>query len=65
MEPVPFHDAPSISYSEMSTEHIERKFEGWAALDENAVKGQLKWIEYEPKQFAEDDLERESIGDHC
>jgi alcohol dehydrogenase (NADP+) len=48
----------------MSTEHIERKFEGWAALNENAVKGQLKWIEYEPKQFAEDDVERKSVTKH-
>lgn len=36
----------------------DRKFEGWAAMDENSIKGEMKWIEYEPKQFAEDDVER-------
>jgi hypothetical protein len=44
----------------MSSNQTERKFEGWAAMDENAVKGGMKWTEYEPKEFAEDDVERES-----
>jgi len=33
------------------------KFEGWAALDKNSVKGQLKWQEYEPKKWDEEDVD--------
>ncbi|KAI9634513.1 NADP-dependent alcohol dehydrogenase [Dioszegia hungarica] len=43
----------------MSTTQTQRKFEGWAAMDENSVKGQMKWTEYEPKEFADDDVELE------
>lgn len=38
----------------MSTEN---KFEGWGAFDKDSIKGNLKWFEYEPKQFADDDIE--------
>ena len=38
----------------MSTEN---KFEGWAAVDNTAIKGNLKWIEYTPKKLEEDDVE--------
>jgi len=33
------------------------KFEGWAALDKNSVKGQLKWQEYDPKKWDEEDVD--------
>ena len=38
----------------------ENKFEGWGAFDKDSINGKLKWFEYEPKQFADDDLECES-----
>lgn len=38
----------------------ERKFEGWGAFDKNSIKGELKWFEYEPKKFVDDDIESES-----
>lgn len=44
----------------MSSSTEQRKFEGWQAMDENSVKGQMKWAEYEPKEFADDDVESES-----
>ena len=42
----------------------DRKFEGWGAFDKDSIKGQLKWFEYEPKQFQEDDIESESTHLH-
>ncbi|WVQ81668.1 hypothetical protein IAT38_003793 [Cryptococcus sp. DSM 104549] len=33
------------------------KFEGWAGENKDSVKGNLKWIQYEPKEFAEDDVD--------
>ncbi|GAA5890547.1 hypothetical protein JCM6882_002957 [Rhodosporidiobolus microsporus] len=33
------------------------KFEGWQAHAEDSVKGNFKWGEYEPKAFAEDDVD--------
>ncbi|WWC86964.1 uncharacterized protein L201_001845 [Kwoniella dendrophila CBS 6074] len=33
------------------------KFEGWAGYDAKSVEGNLKFIEFEPKQFAEDDID--------
>jgi alcohol dehydrogenase (NADP+) len=41
----------------MSSTQTDRKFEGWAAMDENSIKGEMKWTEYEPKPFADDDVE--------
>jgi len=35
----------------------ENKFEGWAAVDDKAVEGNLKWISYTPKTFCPDDIE--------
>ena len=40
----------------------ERKFEGWGAFDKNSVKGELKWFEYEPKKFVDDDIESEFVS---
>lgn len=37
----------------------QRKFEGWGGFDKDSIKGNLKWFEYEPKEFAEDDVEIE------
>lgn len=47
--------------STMSSTQTDRKFEGWAAMDENSIKGEMKWTEYEPKPFANDDVESESF----
>ncbi|WVQ81645.1 hypothetical protein IAT38_003769 [Cryptococcus sp. DSM 104549] len=33
------------------------KFEGWAGENKDSVNGNLKWIQYEPKEFAEDDVD--------
>ncbi|GAA5939238.1 hypothetical protein JCM3775_007165 [Rhodotorula graminis] len=33
------------------------KFEGWNALDKDSVKGNMVWQEYEPKAFADDDVD--------
>ncbi|KAK8847355.1 hypothetical protein IAR55_005212 [Kwoniella newhampshirensis] len=33
------------------------KFEGWAGDSPDSIKGNLKWIEYEPKKFADDDVD--------
>ena len=38
----------------------ERKYEGWGEFDKNSIKGELKWFEYEPKQFVDDDVESKS-----
>jgi len=37
------------------------KFEGWAGMDKDSVKGNLKFIEYEPKTFCDDDIELEVL----
>ncbi|OCF37408.1 hypothetical protein I317_05291 [Kwoniella heveanensis CBS 569] len=33
------------------------KFAGWAGDAPDSIEGKLKWIEYEPKKFAEDDID--------
>ncbi|WVQ78888.1 hypothetical protein IAT38_000979 [Cryptococcus sp. DSM 104549] len=33
------------------------KFEGWAGDSPESIKGNLKWTEYEPKAFADDDVD--------
>ena len=33
------------------------KFHGWMGLDKNATKGEMKWQEYEPKTWTEDDVD--------
>src|ERR1700712_1007068 len=33
------------------------KFQGWVGLDANAAKGQMVWQEYEPKPWAESDID--------
>ncbi|GAA6057267.1 hypothetical protein JCM3770_004524 [Rhodotorula araucariae] len=33
------------------------KFSGWQALGTDSIKGKLEWREYEPKAFAEDDVD--------
>ncbi|GJN94742.1 hypothetical protein Rhopal_007834-T1 [Rhodotorula paludigena] len=33
------------------------KFEGWQALGTDSIEGKLEWREYEPKAFAEDDVD--------
>ncbi len=32
---------------------------GWGAFDKDSVKGQLKFFEYEPKKWDEDDIDSE------
>lgn len=34
----------------------DRRFEGWCGLDKNAI-GNMKWQEYEPKPFTENDVD--------
>ncbi|BGP58581.1 hypothetical protein JCM8202_002343 [Rhodotorula sphaerocarpa] len=33
------------------------KFMGWCAVSEDSIKGNFKWQEYEPKPFADDDVD--------
>ena len=33
------------------------KFQGWLGFDKNAAKGEMKWQEYEPKTWTEDDID--------
>lgn len=33
------------------------KFQGWMGLDKNATKGEMKWQEFEPKTWTEDDVD--------
>ncbi|GAA5890530.1 hypothetical protein JCM6882_002951 [Rhodosporidiobolus microsporus] len=33
------------------------KFEGWQALGKDSIEGKFEWKEYEPKGFAEDDVD--------
>jgi alcohol dehydrogenase (NADP+) len=33
------------------------KFQGWLAMDKEAVKGKMVWQEYEPKTWTEDDVD--------
>ncbi|KAL7420711.1 hypothetical protein Q5752_004662 [Cryptotrichosporon argae] len=35
----------------------DNKFEGWAAVGKDSIEGNLKWQEYEPKTWMEDDVE--------
>lgn len=32
-------------------------FKGWGAFDKNAINGELKWFEYEPKHWEETDVD--------
>ncbi|KAG0652922.1 NADP-dependent alcohol dehydrogenase VII [Hyphodiscus hymeniophilus] len=40
--------------AKMATDY---KFQGWMGLDKNASKGEMKWQEYEPKTWTEDDVD--------
>lgn len=33
------------------------EFEGWLGLDKSAAKGNMKWGKFEPKKWAEDDVD--------
>jgi alcohol dehydrogenase (NADP+) len=46
----------------MSASSNSYKFEGWGAFAPDSIKGNLKWFEYEPKEFAEDDIDSECRG---
>jgi alcohol dehydrogenase (NADP+) len=37
------------------------KFQGWMGLDKTAAEGNLKWQEYEPKQWEETDVDIEVV----
>ena len=37
----------------------QNKFEGWGAFAPDSVQGNFKWFDYEPKEWAEDDVESE------
>ncbi|CAK7221303.1 hypothetical protein SCUCBS95973_004448 [Sporothrix curviconia] len=39
------------------------KFQGWLGLDQESVKGNMQWGEFEPKKWAEDDVDIEIS--HC
>ncbi len=39
------------------------EFEGWLGVDKSAVKGNMKWGKFEPKKWAEDDVDIEIS--HC
>lgn len=39
------------------------KFEGWLGLDAESVHGNMKWGEFEPKKWTEDDVDIEIS--HC
>ena len=43
--------------------HSTPKFKGWLGLDESAAKGNMKWGEFEPKKWTEDDVDIEIS--HC
>lgn len=40
----------------MSTDY---KFEGWLAYEKDAVDGKMKWADYEPKTWSENDVDIE------
>ncbi|CAK7206656.1 hypothetical protein SEUCBS139899_009460 [Sporothrix eucalyptigena] len=42
---------------------VTEKFQGWLGLDKESVKGNMKWGEFEPKKWAEDDVDIEIS--HC
>ena len=42
------------SSNKMSTEY---KFQGWLGLDKESVNGKMKWQEFEPKTWTEDDVD--------
>lgn len=39
------------------------KFQGWLGLDKEAANGNMKWGEFEPKKWEEDDVDIEIS--HC
>lgn len=39
------------------------EFEGWLGLDKSSAKGNMKWGKFEPKKWAEDDVDIEIS--HC
>ncbi|KAG9244770.1 chaperonin 10-like protein [Calycina marina] len=41
----------------MGSQHAEYKFEGWMGLDKTAAEGNMKWQEFEPKTWTEDDVD--------
>ena len=44
----------------MSTDY---KFEGWAGFDKDSVKGNLRFVAYEPKKWNEDDIDGKLVED--
>ena len=42
---------------------VPEKFEGWLGLDPSSVEGNMKWGEFEPKKWEEDDVDIEIS--HC
>jgi hypothetical protein len=47
--------------------NTDYKFEGWGAFGPDSIEGKFKWFEYEPKEFADDDLDGECepvVGAH-
>ena len=48
------YPADDIQNAKMSTDY---KFQGWMGLDKNADKGEMKWQEFEPKTWTEDDVD--------
>jgi len=60
----------SLSFSSLHLQHTrtstrtiimsqqqDYKFEGWAALGKDSVEGKMAWQDYEPKAFADDDID--------
>jgi hypothetical protein len=43
----------------MSSSSSDYKFAGWGAFGPDSIQGKFKWFEYEPKQFADDDVDSE------
>lgn len=41
----------------------DTKFEGWLGKDENSIKGNMEWGQFEPKKWTEDDVDIEIS--HC
>jgi alcohol dehydrogenase (NADP+) len=35
----------------------DNKFQGWGAFGKDSIEGNMKWFDYEPKPFDDDDIE--------
>lgn len=54
---LPTYQLPTLTSKTMSAITASSKFGGWAGIDEKAAQGGMKYVEFEPKPWDEDDVD--------